>query len=104
MSVPMPCHVTEPVANGPLRRWLRAALKKWQRRKMIASLSSLDDRTLHDIGIHRSEIARAVDGLDSAKGCVTLTPAPQPKRAAPQNKGGLKASSTEQPAHLPCQQ
>lgn len=99
MSVPMPCHVTEPVANGPLRRWLRAALKKWQRRKMIASLSSLDDRTLHDIGIHRSEIARAVDGLDGIGRCVAPLAAPMPRRSMAQRLDGL--NSKGQSAAMP---
>lgn len=104
MSIEVSQHLVTHSSNGPLRRWLRAAIKKWQRRKMIASLSSLDDRTLHDIGIHRSEITRAVDGLDSAEGCVMLKHAPLLRRTAPQNNGGLKASVTEQPAYLPCQQ
>lgn len=85
MSVPMPRHVTEPVANGPLRRRLRAAFKSWQRRKMMAALSALDDRTLRDIGIHRSEIARAVDGLSGAGG---LMAAPMPRGKVAQRYGG----------------
>nr|WP_290917238.1 DUF1127 domain-containing protein [Hyphomonas sp. 34-62-18] len=90
MSVPMLRHVTEPVANGPLRRWLRAAFKSWQRRKMMASLSALDDRTLHDIGIHRSEIARAVDGFDGIGGRMVPLVSSMPRHGITPRHGGLK--------------
>jgi len=43
---------------------------------MIASLSALDDRTLWDIGIHRSKIERAVDGLSDAE--LRMAPVAQP--------------------------
>ena len=89
MSVPIPPHITEPVANGPLRRWLRAAFKSWQRRKMMASLSALDDRTLHDIGIHRSEIARAVDGLDGIGGRMVPLVSSMPRHGIAPRHGGL---------------
>lgn len=67
MSVFLPHHLSKPVSKGSLRRWLRAAFRTWQRRKMLASLSALDDRTLHDIGLHRTEIAHAVETLDGAE-------------------------------------
>ena len=54
-------------STGAITRWLRASFRKWRRRKMIASLCALDDRILWDIGIHRSEIERAVDGLNDAE-------------------------------------
>ncbi|SMX48782.1 DUF1127 domain-containing protein [Maliponia aquimaris] len=50
-------------AGEVLRRWLSAATRDWQRRKMIAALSAMDDRLLRDIGIYRNDIARVVDGF-----------------------------------------
>lgn len=46
------------------RRKFQTAVRNWKRRKMIAALQALNDRTLRDIGIDRSEIARVVDGFD----------------------------------------
>ena len=51
-------------SNQLLSRWLRSAVRAWQRRKMIAALSALDDRTLRDIGMHRGEIERVVDRFE----------------------------------------
>ncbi|MDK3075660.1 DUF1127 domain-containing protein [Sedimentitalea sp. JM2-8] len=55
------------------RRWMRVSCKKWQRRKMIASLAALDDHTLWDIGIPRNEIEATVDRVidSSANGLMT---------------------------------
>ncbi len=39
-------------------RALRSAARNWKRRKMIAALDALDDRTLQEIGVHRAEIGR----------------------------------------------
>ena len=62
-----------------LRRWLRTANRHWQRRKMIATLEAMDDRTLKDIGIHRGDIARVVDGFDDRElGMVPFAPASRP--------------------------
>ena len=48
-------------AGGIARAWRR--LWQWQaRRATLELLSSLDDRTLHDIGIGRSEIPSVVYG------------------------------------------
>ena len=41
----------------------RTAIARWrQRRRAYGDLMALDDRSLSDIGIHRSEIAAIVDG------------------------------------------
>jgi uncharacterized protein YjiS (DUF1127 family) len=40
-----------------LQRWHAPARKRRHDRDMLMSLRGLDDRTLHDIGFHRSEIA-----------------------------------------------
>lgn len=59
-------------------RWWQSAVQNWQRRKMIAALESLDDRTLLDIGIHRGDIERVVDGFDGPE--LRMVPiAPEPK-------------------------
>lgn len=51
---------TVPTATEALRKML-AAFRKWrQRRKAIADLHALSDRSLADIGIERSEIKSIV--------------------------------------------
>ena len=58
--------------------WWQSVVRSWQRRKMIAALSALDDHILHDIGIHRGNIERVVDGFDDRE--LRMTPvAPEPK-------------------------
>lgn len=49
---------------GGIRRGIAAAMRGWQRRKMIAALEAMDDRLLRDIGIYRGEIKNVVYGLD----------------------------------------
>ena len=49
-----------------LRCW-SSTVRRWQRRKMIATLAGLDDRILLDIGLCRGEIEDFVDGLSSAE-------------------------------------
>ncbi len=40
------------------------ALQRWHRRRVgYRELMALDDRLLHDIGLHRAQIPAAVDGL-----------------------------------------
>ena len=42
----------------------RSALARWrERRRAFDELMSLDDRSLADIGIHRSQIAAPVEGV-----------------------------------------
>ena len=61
---------------GLLRRMFRRAVRNWQRRKMIAKLEAMDDRLLRDIGLHRGEIRRLVDGFDDRElGMVPVTSA-----------------------------
>lgn len=52
------------LASTLFLRWVRSAIRSWQRRRTIATLAALDDRTLYDIGIPRGEIERVVDGFD----------------------------------------
>ncbi|WP_168771091.1 DUF1127 domain-containing protein [Palleronia sediminis] len=44
--------------------WLRAAMRRWERRKMAAALHALPDHLLNDIGIRRGNIRLLVDDLD----------------------------------------
>lgn len=46
--------------RGYMSRVWRAAIRRWQRRKMIAALEAMDDRLLRDIGIGRPDIPRMV--------------------------------------------
>jgi len=58
--------------------WWQSVVRSWQRRKMIAALSALDDHILHDIGIHRGEIELFVDRLDDRE--LRMIPVvPEPK-------------------------
>ena len=52
---------------GVISRWWQNTVQNWQRRKMIAALEALDDRTLFDIGVHRGEIRRVVEGFNDAE-------------------------------------
>ena len=74
-------HAVMPAANSGrmnvLLRWWKSAVQNWQRRKMIAALEALDDRTLLDIGVHRGEIRRVVEGFNEAE--LRMAPiAPEP--------------------------
>ncbi|MFX0547142.1 hypothetical protein ACEWPL_016520 [Roseovarius sp. S1116L3] len=55
-----------------LRRALRSAARNWKRRKMIAALGALDDRTLREIGLDRENIARMVEAFDDRE--LAMTP------------------------------
>lgn len=51
-------------AGRTLIRWLQAAVRQWQRNKLIATLEAMDDWVLRDIGIYRGEIRDVVNGFD----------------------------------------
>ncbi|WP_204355278.1 DUF1127 domain-containing protein [Roseovarius amoyensis] len=58
----------EPQAgSGVFGQWLRAAIRQRQRRRMIAALQALDDRTLRDIGLYRGDIPRLVAGFSDCE-------------------------------------
>lgn len=58
--------------GNAMRGWLQAAVRSWQRRKMIASLQAMDDFLLRDIGIARADIIRIVNGFDERE--LKMTP------------------------------
>ena len=61
---------------GIIRRVSRSVVRKWRRRKLIATLEALDDRLLRDIGIVRGDIKHLVDGFDDRElRTVPVTPA-----------------------------
>ncbi len=70
--------------GGVIRNGMRALIRNWKRRKMIAALQALDDRLLRDIGITRSEINDVVDSFDDRE----LAMAPM-----------VPAAQTSAPAH-----
>lgn len=49
---------------GFWRGLIGAAMRNWQRRKMIAAFDAMDDRLLRDIGINRRDIRRVVSRFD----------------------------------------
>lgn len=63
-----------------IQRCWNHAVRRWKRRKMIAALSGLDDRTLQDIGLWRGGIEDFVDSLS----CAELRMAPIARQAAPE--------------------
>lgn len=65
--------------RGGLRWFLTAAMRNWQRRKMIATFNAMDDHILSDIGLCRGDIERTVDSFDEMR---TFASAPDLPRAA----------------------
>ncbi len=58
--------------SGILRSAIDAAARRWRRRRMIAALEQLSDRTLADIGIARCDIPHVVEGFDDRE--LRMTP------------------------------
>ena len=67
-------------AGTILSSWLAAAARWHRIRRAIQEVTRHDDRMLKDIGIHRSEIERAVRcGRDRCRGATGLPLARQPE-------------------------
>ncbi|WP_454917630.1 DUF1127 domain-containing protein [Xanthobacter sediminis] len=50
------------VAAGRAKRWVDAAARALERRRVMADLAALDDHMLRDIGITRADVRDAVYG------------------------------------------
>jgi len=73
---------------GKLLNGLTATLVEWrQRQRAYAELSSLDDRSLADIGIHRSQISGLVETAGASANIVS-DPDPDPVVASALGFGG----------------
>jgi uncharacterized protein YjiS (DUF1127 family) len=60
--------------GGGLRHFLSAVMRRWQRRKMIATFDAMDDHILRDIGLRREDIVRVVDSFDEMRRPVAALP------------------------------
>ncbi|MCV2892735.1 DUF1127 domain-containing protein [Lentibacter sp. XHP0401] len=75
----------DPSRPSMWRRWLRATVNNWKRRKMVAALRSMEDHLLKDIGVERGDIQRIVDGFDERElGMVPLARSPRVVSVRPQ--------------------
>ncbi len=80
-----------PRAIEGLRRWRRQDKAVVDRRKAIAELDALDDRTLQDIGVDRRSIPELVDAQLQAEAKAAI---PRPSIGA---RPGIGAQSCCQP-------
>ncbi len=71
---PHPANLRE---AGPFRRWMANAMRKWQRRRMIAIFNAMDDRLLSDVGIARADISRVVAEFNERE--LRMSPTVQPR-------------------------
>ena len=84
-----------PRAFEGLRRWRRQDKAVAGRRKAIAELDALDDRTLQDIGVDRRSIPELVDAQLQAEAEAAI---PRPASARP----GIGAQPGARPCTQPC--
>ena len=62
-----PLRTTAWAAAAAAGNWWRAYIRRRERNAAVRELHGLDDRTLKDIGINRSEIEWVVDGEDATR-------------------------------------
>ena len=78
--------------TAAISRRAKEALRHWQRHRMIRTLQELDDRTLNDIGLARSEIRGLVDDLVG----------PSPRRASQGQtvRSSMRRDAPEEPSPI----
>jgi uncharacterized protein YjiS (DUF1127 family) len=93
------------------RHFMQPLARRSERRQAIAQLTALDARLLADIGLRRSDIELAVDGLLADPRVARRTPAPaavltegrsesQPRDASPATAGSNQTATSEQPGRI----
>ena len=78
--------------TAAISRRAKEALRHWQRHRMMRTLWELDDRTLDDIGLARSEIRGLVDDLVG----------PSPRRASQGQtvRSSMRRDAPEEPSPI----
>ena len=81
-----------PSFTAAIGRRAKEALRHWQRHRMMRTLWELDDRTLDDIGLARSEIRGLVDDLVG----------PSPRRASQGQtvRSSMRRDAPEEPSPI----
>ncbi|HMQ91687.1 MAG TPA: DUF1127 domain-containing protein [Amaricoccus sp.] len=74
-----------------LRQWMTAAVRRWQRSKMIQVLNDLDDWMLADIGIHRADIPRFAEELTDRE--LRMSPLAGPKTEADEESDAFQLAA-----------